>query len=121
MAELIANFHDAYEREYTYRLDAGVEIIGLHLVAASEVGKLEITKLQRTGASLEQAIKGRREVDYATDGIHEATIYDGTRLEPGMSFAGPAVIEDPGTTVVIQPGNRVSVDDYGNIHIAIQG
>ncbi|MDF2981202.1 MAG: apc3 1 [Devosia sp.] len=121
MAELIANFHDAYEREYTYRLDAGVEIIGLHLVAASEVGKLEITRLARTGAGLEQAIKGRREVDYATEGIHEATIYDGAKLEPGMSFAGPAVIEDPGTTVVIQPGNRVSVDDYGNIHIAIEG
>ncbi|CAN7474870.1 5-oxoprolinase [Devosia sp. Root413D1] len=121
MAELIANFHDAYEREYTYRLDAGVEIIGLHLVAASEVGKLEITRLERTGASLEAAIKGRRDVDYATDGVHEATIYDGTRLEPGMSFAGPAVIEDPGTTVVIQPGNRVSIDDYGNIHIAIEG
>lgn len=121
MAELIANFHDAYEREYTYRLDAGVEIIGLHLVAASEVGKLEITRLEKTGASLEQAIKGRREVDYATEGIHEATIYDGMKLEPGMSFAGPAVIEDPGTTVVIQPGNHVSVDDYGNIHIAIEG
>ncbi len=37
-----------------------------------------------------------------------------------MSFAGPAVIEDPGTTVVIQPGNKVSIDDYGNIHIAIR-
>ena len=121
MATLIATFHDAYEREYTYRLDAGVEIIGIHMVAASEVGKLEITKLPRTGATVDQAIKGRREVDYATEGIHEATIYDGALLEPGMSFAGPAVIEDPGTTVVIQPDNRVSIDDYGNIHIAIRG
>ncbi|MGN6489453.1 MAG: hydantoinase/oxoprolinase family protein [Devosia sp.] len=120
MAKLIADFHEAYEREYTYRLDAGVEIIGLHLVAASEVGKLEILKLPTTGATVEQAVKGRREVDYATEGVHLATIYDGTRLEPGMSFAGPAVIEDPGTTVVIQPGNKVSIDDYGNIHIAIR-
>jgi N-methylhydantoinase A len=121
MAALIADFHDAYEREYTYRLDAGVEIIGIHLVAASEVGKLEILKLAKTGATIEQAIKGRRQVDYATEGVHEATIYDGTRLEPGMAFPGPAVIEDPGTTVVIQPGNRVSIDDYGNIHIDIRG
>ncbi|KAB2856986.1 MAG: hydantoinase/oxoprolinase family protein, partial [Bauldia sp.] len=120
MAELVASFHTAYEREYTYRLDAGVEIIGVHLVAASEVGKLEILKLPTTGATVEQAVKGRREVDYATEGVHPATIYDGTLLEPGMSFAGPAIIEDPGTTVVIQPGNRVSIDDYGNIHIAIR-
>lgn len=120
MAKLIGDFHEAYEREYTYRLDAGVEIIGLHLVAASEVGKLEILKLPTTGTTVEQAVKGRREVDYATEGVHLATIYDGTRLEPGMRFAGPAVIEDPGTTVVIQPGNKVSIDDYGNIHIAIR-
>lgn len=121
MATLIADFHNAYEREYTYRLDAGVEIIGIHMVAASEVGKLEILKLPTTGAIVDQAIKGRREVDYATEGVHEATIYDGTRLEPGMRFAGPAVIEDPGTTVVIHPDNAVSIDDYGNIHISIQG
>jgi N-methylhydantoinase A len=121
MTRLIADFHDAYEREYTYRLDAGVEIIGLHLIAASEVGKLEIHRLPRTGAAIEGAVKGRREVDYATEGVHQATIYDGTLLEPGMSFAGPAVIEDPGTTVVIHPGNRVSIDDFGNIHIDIRG
>lgn len=121
MAELVATFHAAYEREYTYRLDVGVEIIGLHLVAASEVGKLEILKLPVTGATVEQAVKGQRSVDFATEGIHEATIYDGTLLEPGMGFDGPAVIEDPGTTVVIQPGNRVTIDAYGNIHIDIRG
>ena len=38
-------------------------------------------------------------------------------VEPGMSFAGPAIIEDPGTTVVIHPTNTVSIDAYGNIHI----
>ncbi len=75
MARLIADFHDAYEREYTYRLDAGVEIIGLHLVAASEVGKLEILKLAKTGATVADAIKGKRDVDYATEGIHLAAIY----------------------------------------------
>ena len=121
MAELVTTFHAAYEREYTYRLDVGVEIIGLHLVAASEVGKLEILTLPVTGATVDQAVKGRRSVDYATEGIHEATIYDGTLLEPGMGFDGPAVIEDPGTTVVIQPGNRVTIDAYGNIHIDIRG
>jgi N-methylhydantoinase A len=120
-AAMIAAFHDAYEREYTYRLETGVEIIGIHLIASSEVGKLELVSLPRTGASLTAAIKGSRMVDYATEGCHEATIYDGTRLEPGMSFTGPAVIEDPGTTIVVHPGNRVEIDDFGNIHIALWG
>ena len=114
---MIARFHGVYEREYTYRLDAPVEIVGLHLVASAEVGKLELAPLPKTGASLAAALKGRREVDYALEGVHEAAIYDGEKLEPGMSFAGPAVIEDPGTTVVVHPGQARSIDGYGNIHI----
>ncbi|WEK48920.1 MAG: hydantoinase/oxoprolinase family protein [Candidatus Kaistia colombiensis] len=116
---MIEHFHAAYEREYTYRLDAPVEIVGLHLVASAEVGKLEMIALPTTGATLDQAVKGRRDVDYALEGVHEATIYDLEKLEPGISFAGPAILEDSGTTVVIHPGNRVSIDAYGNTHIEL--
>src|SRR5215469_6619961 len=99
--DLISRFHAIYEREYTYRLDAPVEIVGLHLVASAEVGKLRIMPLPKTGAALEAARKGRRLVDYAMEGVHETDIYDGDRLEPGMRFGGPAVVEDAGSTVVV--------------------
>ena len=36
-----------------------------------------------------------------------------------MEFTGPAIIEDPGTTIVIHPGNRVEIDAYRNTHIHI--
>ncbi len=121
MAAMVSAFHEIYEREYTYRLTAPIEIVGLHLIASAEVGKLEIVALPKTGARLEDAIKGRRSVDYATEGVHEATIYNAEKLEPGMRFAGPAIIEDPGTTIVVHPGNRVSIDDFGNTHIEIKG
>ena len=120
IAAIEANFHETYEREYTYRLDAPVELVGIHLVASAEVGKLTMTKKEPTGTPASAAEKGRRMVDYALEGSHEAVIYDGTRLEPGMAFDGPAVIEDPGTTMVIHPGNAVLVDGYGNIHIEIK-
>ncbi|GEB38523.1 5-oxoprolinase [Gluconacetobacter liquefaciens] len=119
LAQLLRDFHNAYEREYTYRLDSGVEIVGLHLIASAEVGRLEVMPLPVTGAVLSDAVKGRRLVDYATDGIHEATVYDAERLEPGMTFAGPAIIEDPGTTIVVHPGNGVTIDAYGNTHIEL--
>ncbi len=113
-------FHETYEREYTYRLDAPVEMVGIHLVASAEVGKLTMRKRESSGAEASTALKGRREVDYALEGVHTADIYDGTKLEPGMAFAGPAIVEDPGTTVVVHPGNRVEVDGFGNIHITLQ-
>jgi N-methylhydantoinase A len=115
--EVAASFHELYEREYTYRLDAPVEFVGAHLVAIAEVGKLEPAVVPRTGRDLDDARKGMRTVHYATEGSHEAHIYDGDLLEPHMTFTGPAVVETKGTTVVVHPGNTVTVDDYGNLVI----
>jgi N-methylhydantoinase A len=81
------------------------------------VDKLKPEKLPTTGRKLEDAVKMEREVDYAEAGIHMATIYDGDALEPGMSFVGPAIIEEAGATTVIPPGLPCFVDDYGNYHI----
>jgi N-methylhydantoinase A len=121
LAEIEAAFHETYEREYTYRLKAPVEMVGIHLVAAAEVGKLKMAKREPAGETAEIALKDRREVDYALEGVHVADIYDGSRLEPGMTFTGPAVVEDSGATIVVHPGNAVEVDGFGNIVIHLRG
>jgi N-methylhydantoinase A len=110
-------FATDYEREYTYTLDAPVELVAYHLVAVAEVDKLEPQTLPAPGAGLEAAVKEQRDVDYAEAGIHRATIYNGDSLEPGMSFVGPAIIEEAGATTVIPPNLPCEVDDYGNYHI----
>jgi len=112
-------FHNTYEREYTYRLDTSVELVGIHVVATSEVGKLTMQKRPDQGIKEAEARKGSREVDYALEGVHKATLYNGEKLLPGMEFNGPAIIEDSGATTVIHPGNRVRIDGYTNIHIEI--
>jgi len=118
LARIAENFHEAYEREYTYRLDAPVEMVGIHLVAKAEVGKLEMRPEKLGGTDAGRAIKGKRMVDYAQEGRHQATIYDGEALCPGMAFNGPAVIEDSGSTIVVHPGNRVETDAYRSTHIS---
>jgi N-methylhydantoinase A len=110
-------FRTDYEREYTYRLAAPVELVCYHLIAIAEVDKLKPEKLPTTGRGIEQAIKEHREVDYVEAGIHRATIYNGDALEPGMSFVGPAIIEESGATTVIPPGLPCHVDEYGDYHI----
>jgi N-methylhydantoinase A len=119
LATIEADFHDTYEREYTYRLDAPVEMVGIHLVASAEVGRLSLAEKPKGPPDPAKAVKGRRRVDYALEGVHEAVIYDGTKLSPGMRLDGPAIVEDPGMTVVIHPQNRAEVDGFGNIHIHV--
>jgi N-methylhydantoinase A len=110
-------FQTDYEREYTYQLAAPVELVCYHLIVIAEVDKLKPEKLPTTGRRIEAAVKEHREVDYVEAGIHRATIYDGDALEPGMSFVGPAIIEESGATTVIPPGLPCHVDDYGNYQI----
>jgi N-methylhydantoinase A len=117
--QIAEDFHVAYEREYTYRLDTPVELVGIHLVASAQVGKIEMREQPLGDADASSAIKGAREVDYALDGCFEANIYDGEQLQPGMRFDGPAVVEDSGTTTVIHPGCSVHIDGFGNVHIEL--
>lgn len=112
-------FHNTYEHEYTYRLEMPVELVGIHVVATTEVGKLTMKEMPNQTTDESEARKGKREVDYALDGIHQAILYDGEKLMPGMKLIGPAIIEDSGATTVIHPGNKVYIDGYTNIHIEI--
>jgi N-methylhydantoinase A len=108
------HFASEYEREYTYRLTAPAELVCYHLIAIAEVDKLKPEKHPKTVRKLLDAIKGRREVDFVESGIQQATIYNGDSLEPGMSFTGPAIIEEADTTVVIPPDLPCFMDDFGN-------
>ena len=118
--EIREEFEAAYEREYTYRLDAPVELVGIHLTATAAVGKVEMEPQPLGDADPSAAVKGRRQVDYALEGILEATTYDGRKLCPGMRFSGPAIIEDPGSTAVVHAANLVEIDAFGNIVITVE-
>ena len=49
IVEIERVFHETYEHEYTYRLDMPVEMVGIHVVATSEVGKLTMKEMSSTG------------------------------------------------------------------------
>lgn len=117
MESILEHFHTNYEREYTYRLNAPVELATYHLIAMAEVDKLKPEKPPQGDGKIENAVKGHRDVDYLRAGIHRAILYNGDTLAPGMSFVGPAIIEEAEATIVIPPGMPCRVDEYGNYQI----
>jgi len=54
-------------------------------------------------------------------GWRETPIYRRGQLPPGATLAGPAIVEQFDTTIVIEPGDRVSVDPLGNLMIEVCG
>jgi N-methylhydantoinase A len=117
VAAAAESFHAAHEKRYTYRLANAIQIVNFHLVARVPVPKPSLPKRSATGRAVEQAIMASRRVDFDTHGVHEATIYDGPLLEPGMQLFGPAVVQEPVVSLVVSPGRRVTVDEFGSYHV----
>ena len=46
-------------------------------------------------------------------------MYDRAALPAGPVVAGPAIVEEMSSTIVIRPGDRARVDDIGNIVIEV--
>jgi N-methylhydantoinase A len=54
-------------------------------------------------------------------GWFETAIFDRASLGRGMEIAGPAIVEQSDTTVVIDPGASAIVDSLGNLVISVGG
>jgi N-methylhydantoinase A len=116
-SKAVERFHETHEREYTYRLTSPVELVNYHVVGFGLVPKPELAKLTSTGRRPADAMRGTRRVDFDAHGVHTAAIYERKGLEPGMNITGPAIVEEPATTIVVFPGQQAMVDEYGNLRI----
>ncbi|MBY0336806.1 MAG: hydantoinase/oxoprolinase family protein [Acetobacteraceae bacterium] len=116
---LIAEAFDAaYAREFAQRLD-GIprRIVSLRTAAIGRRPALDLTLLApEAGTTLASAERGTRPV-WFEGGWHEARIYDRLALPVGAEVAGPAILEQPDATTVLDPGLIARVDALGNLVI----
>jgi N-methylhydantoinase A len=76
----------------------------------------EVMLRGRRGSGEAGALKGRRPAYFPeAGGFVDTAVYDRERLGVGDELAGPAVIEEEGSTLVIGPGGRARVAATGNI------
>ncbi len=63
-------------------------------------------------------MRKKRDIYWPDLGRRRATpVYDGERLAVGNRIAGPAIVETADTTVVVQPGTRLRVDELANFEM----
>ena len=58
-----------------------------------------------------------RRVAFAKDAWRDAPVYRRIDLAPGQRVEGPAIIEQMDCTTPLFPGDRMRVDDWGNLVI----
>lgn len=70
-------------------------------------------------ATVADARTGSRPVFFDTDWV-ETPVYARERLPIDAAFNGPAIVEQMDTTIVIEPGDRVTGDTQGNLIIHVR-
>jgi len=114
-------FDELYELTYGpgagYR-EAGKEIMAFRVVAAGELHKPRLRRYSMEKNRAASALKTERKVYFEEPRDFIPTkIYDYGRLGPGSEISGPAIVETPITTIVINPNDRAVVDEYRNVRM----
>jgi 5-oxoprolinase (ATP-hydrolysing) len=114
------NFHGRYQDLFSYhQMDQEIRLVTLRVAVIGRLAKIALPEQQpRTDTAV--ALKGYRRAFFGD--WQEVPVYDAEALAPGMTFDGPAVVESPLTTVLVDPADRVTVDRYGGIemHVSLE-
>jgi N-methylhydantoinase A len=112
----IAAFHERHQELYGYS-DEGYPI-DFMTWKSTAIGKITAPKLQtrkKADDDPSAALKGERDAYFEeTNGFTKTAVYDGDKHIHGNILEGPCIVEEKMTTIVIPPGNRMRVGEYGD-------
>ena len=115
-AELKRAFDAQHRRLYSYNLpDQAAEALHWRLTA---VGRTERSSSERRAISSSRSVASKRRRVVFDGAKIEAPVFDGAALAPSMTVHGPAIVEEPTTTVVIPPQWELSVNDFGDYEMS---
>ncbi|HMM76571.1 MAG TPA: hydantoinase/oxoprolinase family protein [Gammaproteobacteria bacterium] len=123
LAALIEDFHLEHERVFAVRdPDNPIECIHwrARLRAALPRGAQRPLPQGRAGALHARAARTAY-FGLLAAAPHAAAVFHGEDLAPGDRVSGPAIIEEPTTTLVVYPGTTVTVTPYGHYLCALAG
>jgi len=123
MEELYVRFDDLYEKSYgsgSGYSEAGKEMLAFRVNATGRLRKPNIQSYRIERIDTEYALKESRRVYFEEEGGFVPTgIYDFERITPGTEILGPAIIETPVTTIVVNPKDHAVMDEFRNVRISI--
>jgi N-methylhydantoinase A len=112
-------FDAAHERAYGYMApDVEVQLINLRLTVVYPLERPRLPSLDRRSSGA-APFTTRRVFSMAADDLLDFRVFQRDALRVGDSLQGPAVIEEPGTTTVVDVGDTLSIESHGCLMIQI--
>ncbi|ODN71110.1 hypothetical protein [Methylobrevis pamukkalensis] len=120
VAHVFKQFHRVHEDTFGFHYEGeqDVEIVNLRLQAVGLQSRPEIRAVAEGGAAA--APFGTRRVYWRQTGWVDCPLYTRIALVAGQSIAGPAIVEEYGSTVVVPTSWTLTPDRYGNLVLVKQ-
>ncbi len=118
---ITAAFEEVYRRLYE-RLSQSVplEVVNWRITASGPVPELHLNMPGAEQSADREIRKGSREAYFPElGGFATVTVYDRYRLLPGTRFAGPAIVEERESTVIVGPGSNCHIDEQWNLVVKL--
>lgn len=113
-AMITQRFHQAHLQRYGHcNENECLEVVNLRLAAVGRADKPAFPTLSRFASPPNP--KQRRLVYFEPKGWTDCPIYERKALQPTTELTGPAVLEGAESTVVVLPGQRLSVTPHGHL------
>jgi N-methylhydantoinase A len=118
---LSSAFEAAYREKFALTPpDVPVEFINVRVAVRAPVAGGDVALPGAARRAGGDAVKGRRPAYFGeAGGFIETTVYDRYRLATGDELAGPAVVEEEGSTLVVGPGASARVAPSGNVVVTL--
>ncbi len=118
VARLAEGFHAVHERVLGVRDPASpVECLNWRGRASCRMAEMPPPRREAVTTAVAEP-NGRRQAWFGTAAGEECPVYRGEALRAGATFTGPAIVEEPTTTVVVYPGMECRVSETGSYIIA---
>ena len=113
----IVAFNDAYKAEFGNTL-AGIPVMVINVRTTVE-GKRKPAERRLNGAISTDSPKAHKQRQVHFGKWMDTPIYRRADLKSGMTFAGPAIVEQSDTTTVVEPNMSLRVDRFQNLIVEV--
>jgi N-methylhydantoinase A len=119
IGRILESFDAQHRLDYGYAFDdAEVELITVRVIGTDRIEPLRLRPLERAnGASYDAALLYSRQTTFDDGTTADTPRYDRGQLRAGHRVAGPAVLIQHNSTVLVPPAYTAEVSEYGSLHV----
>jgi N-methylhydantoinase A len=122
--DLRERFYQRYEKLYgggSSLQGSRLEVVTFRVRASAHTPRPHVRRAEIPSADIAgEAVLPSRSIYWDEKReIIDTRAFDGTHLLHGNRILGPAIVETPDTTVVVRPGQALTVDTLGNFELSI--